>query len=360
MIMGCWGIMQLILVLYLGINAQEESTKYIELSERWIRGERNFNWNEFFYSGYISIHILLGWFGLPIKSMYVIQLFFSGLSVLYFVNILRLYIRSRIVIIGSGLLYATCFFIQQWVTALFTDSIFSSLLIISIYFLLAEGLSSKNKFTCWFLLIILPVFRPVGFLFLLLATFYWIFLAEKRNFLKPVFCILYILLIAIVIKRSLVANPAYFYPYHNTEANIICGYPGNLLQYQKVPYREGMNITTYFTSNPGMSLRLFLFRFVKIFTMTRDYFSPVHNALLAGFSILYFVLAIAGLITGWLQNRRFLFFLLAGIFIFSIPSVVFCQDWSGRFSLPVFCFVLILCGFGIDFMDKYIRSRRAP
>jgi len=358
---GSWLLMQLVLVFYLGINTQEESIKYIELANRWLQGDRNFNWNQFFYTGYISIHVIVRWMGLPVKSMYFIQLICSGLSLYYFVNIIRLFIWNKTAIIGAGILYATCFFIQQWVSALFTDSIFCSLLIISLYFLLTEESSPRNKFLCWFLLLILPVFRPIGFLFLLLAAIYWIFISGKRNLGKPVICFIYILLITLFIKRSLVENPAYFYPYHNREANIICGYPSGLLAYRQVPYREGMSIFSYFSANPGMTFRLFFYRFVKIFSMTRDYFSPVHNALLAGISILYFVLAIAGMITGWIRNKRFLIFLICGILLFSVPSVVFCQDWSGRFSLPVFCLILILSSFGMaGFLDFRRSSNPSP
>jgi hypothetical protein len=353
---GCWLIIQLILVRYLGINRVEESTKYIDLANRWIRGDRDYTWNQLFYSGYVGIHVLLHWLGLPAESMYVVQVILSATAAFYFVKICCLFLRSRSAIIFSGILYSTCFIIQQWVSALFTDSVFSSLLIIAVYFLLTDEESPAKKITCLFLLIVLPLFRPVGFLFLILACVYWLFISQKRYLWKVICCMIYLLVISMAISKSLVGNPNFFYPYHNIEANIICGYPGNLLEYRKVPYQDGMSMFVYFTKNPGMSLRLFFFRFIKIFSMGRAYFSPMHNGLLTASCFVYYILALAGIISLIQQRDRFMFFLLAGIIIFSIPSVIFCQDWSGRFSLPVFCFVLLLSGFGVDGIMRFRHS----
>jgi hypothetical protein len=358
LLIGCsWAIMQAILFAYLGINSSEESVKYINLARSWIHGGGHFHWNQVFYSGYIGLHMLLNLAGLPPKFMYIIQLIFSGISLICYVKITSLFINSRSVVIFSGILFATCFFIQQWVNSLFTDSIFSNLIIISIYYLLTENKSTRNKVLCWSLLIILPLFRPVGFLFLVLACIYWLLFFEKINRLKWLACTVYLLLIGLMINMSLTNNPTFFYPNHNIEANIICGYPGDLLKYRQIPYDENKGMISYFTNNPGMTVRLFSFRFFKVFSMTREYFSPKHNAMLTGFSFLYFLLSVAGSVYLWAQNRKIWLFLIAGILIFSMPSVIFCVEWAGRFSLPVYCFILLLCPFGVLQLQR--RSSRS-
>ena len=143
-------------------------------------------------------------------------------------------------------------------------------------------------------------------------------------------------------------NPAFFYPNHNTEANIICGYPSDLLKYQRVPYDEHRSVAIYLMDNPAMTARLFSFRLIKVFSMTRDYFSPLHNAALTGFTLFYGLLAVCGCLFLWRRNKRLLVFVLAAVLIFSVPIVIFCVEWAGRFSLPVYGFLLLLCPFGIE------------
>jgi hypothetical protein len=347
LLIGCsWLIMQIALVIYLGINSQQESLKYIGLADSWIRGHQHFNWNQIFYSGYVIIHVVLKLIGLPPQAMYHIQLIFSGIAVIYFVKIICLFIRIRPVIIISAILFSTCFFIQQWVCALFTDSLFGSLLIIAIYYLLTEQASAGNKLICRLFLIVLPFFRPVGILFILLACIYWL-CYPKKNKKKLVFFSIYLILVGTVVYKSLVGNPAYFYPNHNVEANIICGYPGNLLKYQRSPYRDQTGMLVYVSENPGMFVRLFFYRFFKVFSMTRDYFSRLHNSLLGLSCTFYLIMALIGSFSREWGKKDILILLLSGILIFSIPSVLFCVEWSGRFSLPVYCFILLLGSFGI-------------
>lgn len=175
-----WMIVQIIFFTMRGINIREEAGTYISLADNWMHSDRRFQLHNIFYSGYVSIYVLLRWLGLPDKSMYGIQLALSALSTYYFVMIVRLFINSRYVIIISGILYATCYIIQQWVIALFTDSIFCSLLVIAVYFLLTMEESKKNTRIFWALFVVLPFFRPVGFLFILVACSYWIMISIKK------------------------------------------------------------------------------------------------------------------------------------------------------------------------------------
>jgi hypothetical protein len=350
-LIGCsWLLIQIIILKFLGIYDREEAVKYISIADRWMKGDRNFNLYTLFYSGYVSIYVLLRSVGLPFKSMYAVQLFFSALAVYYYIKILGLFIHSRFVIVTSALLYATCYILQQWVGILFTDSVFSSLLVIAIYFLLTEQRGPGNKWMFRILLFILPFFRPVGFLFIPLACFHWIINSIRKNRNHLLISTGYLLFIGIAIFKTFGHDEPYYYPIHslpNIQANVICGYPGDLLKYRIVPYREGMSVASYLYQNPGMTARLFLYRFYKVFSMGRSYFSPRHNLMLFATTFVYYILAIAGVAEIIRRKERKSYFLLAGILLFALPMVIFCGEWSGRFSLPVFCFVLLLGSFGI-------------
>ncbi len=346
-----WLIIQILILKFLGINDKEEATKYILLADRWLKGDRNFSLYNLFYSGYILIHVLLRSIGLPDKSMYLVQLFFSGLAVYYFVKILCLNIYSRFAVVSTAILFATCYIIQQWVSTLFTDSIFSNLLIIATYFLLTEKNGTVNKWTCWILLFILPFFRPVGFLFIPIACCYWLATNPRNNITRLLICAGYMLVIGLIVYNTFGHDEPYYYPIHslhNIQANIICGYPGDLLKYATTPYQEGMSVFSFLFHNPGMTARLFLLRAYKVFSMGRPYFSPMHNLLLFATTAIYYVLAIVGTIAIVRSKENKYYFLIAGIVIFSFPMIIFCIEWTGRLSLPVLNYVLILSGIGID------------
>src|SRR5271169_1285005 len=87
-LIGCsWLLIQIIILKFLGINDREESIKYISLANRWMMGDRNFNLYNLFYSGYVSIYVLLRSVGLPYKSMYAVQLFLSALALYYYIKL---------------------------------------------------------------------------------------------------------------------------------------------------------------------------------------------------------------------------------------------------------------------------------
>ena len=348
----------MLIFIFQGINDQQEATKYIDQAKSFITGSGNFTWSNLFYAGYTGLHVLLSLAGLPPKAMYAVQLLLSALSVYYFTKILCIWITSRLTIIFSAILYSTCFIIHQWVSYLWTDYVFAILVVISIYYLLVQERGRTNKIIFWFLLIVFPFFRPVGFLFAIVSCLYWLFTSPRKHMIKILISVIYVSLIGLLVHKSINESPRFFYPYHNSEANVICGYPSNLLQYQEVPYQEGMSIFSYFWKNPGMATRLFLYRFFKVFSMTRPYFSKIHNLALTMTTLIYYIPAVVGLIKIISRREREKYFLFAGCLVFSIPSIVFCVDWSGRFSMPVFCFILLLAGIGADHIIGKLKHKR--
>jgi hypothetical protein len=355
-----WLIMQLSILLFFGINDKDESVKYIGLANKWLNGDRDFRLHNIFYSGYVAIHVLIKWFKLPYKSMYGVQLFFSAMSLFYYIRILCAIQLSRIAVVMSALLYATCFLIQEWVRFLYTDSIFCSLLVIASFFLLSEQNSLWNKIIFWVLLVALPIFRPVGFLFVAVACFHWTMNSPKKNIVNLSICCVYMCIIGVVIQKTFSTSEQYYYPIHslhNIEANVICANQDNLLNYQITPFTKGMSVFSYLYNNPGMTIRLFLFRFYKVFSMGRSFFSPIHNLLLFLMTFIYYILAIVGAMEILKHKKRKIYFLIAGLMLFSFPLVIFCVEWSGRFSLPVMLYVLLIGSLGIEGIVKIFKKQ---
>ena len=352
-----WFMLQLAFLWFLGIEEKDEAAKYIELSERLVAGSGDFQLYNIWYAGYIGLHSLFRLVGLPVQTMYVFQLILSFVSMICFIRILATWTSNRMVLTLSGLLYATCFIIQQWVPFLFTDTVFYMLLIIASYYLLNENKDLQHRIIFWLFFLLLPFFRPVGVLFVLVACLHWLFTWQRSHLVKILLGIIYLAVLFFVIRKSL-DHAGYFYPYHNLDANIICGLSSDLLQYQVVPYNNDTKVPAYLMSNPEMSIRLFLARFYKSFSFTRPYFSLSHNLAITLSSLFYYSLAVVGLLSVIRQKKRNYFFLLAGALIFCIPGIAFCVEWSGRMALPTFCFTLVLSAIGVDTMLKAIINDR--
>ncbi|HVS95924.1 MAG TPA: hypothetical protein VHE54_05540 [Puia sp.] len=347
-----WLVTQAALLAAFGINGRSDAQKYIQLSREIVGGQWDVGWNDLFYSGYVAIHVLLRLLGLPAKTMYAVQLVLSAVGLHYFLRTLALWVRSRPALLISGILYASCWVTQQWVPVLLTDTVFFDLLTIGVYYLLSAPAGGR---TAWVFILILPFFRPTGVLFVVFAGFYWLFTARQSRKLLPLAGVL--VLLAGWVYLALTGGRDYFYPYHNLQANIICGLPSGLQAYQRTPYRGGMSVIGYLWANPGMSIRLFAARLVEVFAMTRPYFSSLHNLAAKGFECVYYLLASVGVAGLLREKRQVIRYLAAGMVIFCAPSVLFCADWSGRFSLPVFCFLLLLVGSGVDVLWRRMPPR---
>jgi hypothetical protein len=346
-IIAAWVSTQLILYIIYGINNREESLTYISFVEGLLNGTAKFGLHRLWYSGYMALLALVKVLALPYEIMYVIQLVLSFVSLIYFMRIVSLWMKSRVALILSGLLYSTCFLVHQWVNHLFTDAVFLFLLAIAIYYLIDQR-TLRHKIIFWVLLIILPFFRPVGFLFVVVACLHWIFTYQKENVIKIVAASVYLSILLLLVYKSIVIDSGYFYPFNNLHAEIICGRPSDLLQYQAVPYTKDTKIVEYFWQNPEMTARLFLHRFYKTFSMTRSYFSAAHNMVIAIACVIYYALALIGVFHVLLKKLKGRYFLLAGCFIFCVPCVVFCVEWHGRTSLPILYFVILMSAIGMD------------
>jgi hypothetical protein len=345
-----WFATQVILFTIYGVNSREEALTHISFAESFLNGTVKFDLHRLWYAGYTALLIAVKKLGMPYESMYGVQLVLSFVSLIYFVRIVSLWATSKLTLIFSGLMYSTCFLIHQWVNYIFTDAVFAFLLVISIYFLLNEDKSRRNQVVFWCLLMLLPFFRPVGFLFVAVACLHWIFAFKRKNLAKIVLASVYLSGLVFLVYQSMVINRGYYYPYNNLDAEVICGVPSNILQYQVVPYTKDTKIVEYFLDNPEMSLRLFSYRFYKTFSLTRSYFSSGHNFVIATACIAYYALALTGAYHVLAKRLNGRYFLLAGCLIFCVPTVAFCVDWHGRTSVPLLCFILLLSSAGIDRM----------
>ncbi len=351
-----WLIAQMIFLYSSGIVNVGESEN-ISVADQLAAGNWKLDPNYYLYFGHILIVLLFKLAGIPYNWIYAVQLLVALAAFIFFIKLLEKILSHPLSVICAGVLFSICPFFQSWVSFLSTDSIFANLLVISIYLLTDSFQTIKYKRWLIILMIVLPFFRPVGFLFIPVAIFYWITNRPKKYISTTIIFFIYFILLCFFSWYCLTRPNHFFYPYHNSEANIICGYPGDLTKFISEPYDPNKSMLHFFISNPNMTWRLFINRLYKSFWMTRPFYSEKHNLFIALFLIPYYILSIIG--AGTILLKKFFLkntYILFGIFIFVLPMLLFCADWVNRFILPAFVFIFILMAFGIDFFIKKFFS----
>lgn len=344
-----WAATHTLLVWQYGIINSQEAQAYEGVARDWLAGRSEHIGIQFvFYAGYIAFRIVQLALHLPNAAVYMVHLLLSLIAAYSFGALLYAYSRSAKHATAAILLYITCPVIAVWNNFLYTDIIFCYLLTTGLYLLSKHNTTFQNRIWFWIILLTLPFFRPVGFLFAAMCMAYWLLMHTPVKTKAWIAASSVLLLAMVGVPYVFDHAKDFYYPNHNAEANIICGLPSHLSQSISTPYDPQKGILHFFWSNPTTSIRLFAWRLWKMIWLTRPYFSGAHNAFLVAQMLLYYSLALRGT---WLlakANRRLLFFILLSLGIWLAPGIFFCADWANRFVLPAFVFVLWLSAIGLS------------
>ena len=128
-----WVLIQFSYFKKLGIVNTLEATKYIDECQQLLR-YGCFSDNKYlFYSVYIFIHIIFYKLGFEITGVYIFQLLFNLLAAFFFFKICYKLTKKKFIAFISVLLLLLTQTFQMWTVYLYTESVFSSLVIVCIY-----------------------------------------------------------------------------------------------------------------------------------------------------------------------------------------------------------------------------------
>lgn len=341
-----WLLVQMIVIWRNGIHTNEEAGVYMHIANEILGGNVQHSVHYWLYSGYIGLLVIVKLITGSFLPMYALHLCASAIALWVVTRTLCQQLKYKNAVFFSAFLWAVCPFIQGWTPYLYTDPLFGSLLTIAACQLFAK----KKGYSVWLSIfgLMLPFFRPVGFLFVGVAVFHFTVLGAYKNRWMLYKSTLWLSITAAIAWYALHSGTDFFFPKHNAEANIICGLPSNLLKYLVHPYEKGMSMTHFFTANPNLSIRLFAFRLYSSFWMTRPFYSNLHNYVIILVMLPYYLLALLGVFTIFKQKMLHWWFVLAGIAFFVLPNVLLCADWNNRFMLTVLPFVLLTTSLGAD------------
>lgn len=231
-----------------------------------------------------------------------------------------------------------CYPWQTWVLALYTESLFTSLMV-----LLLERATRAGPWDRWTWALAAAVLftRPVGMLFVgpllvwrTLQGRTWPLLARAAAYGS-------VLVLALVLPGIPRAQLAPI-----VECHVICGFPErpdamatfngtSLLAAQHHIWSHGP--ATY-------AAGLFLRRVASLFTLIRPYYSNAHNAAVA----VYYALLIAAPFGAWRARREPLAKLMLTILALNIILIGLTHDeWSGRFLVPLWPLLIAFAALAI-------------
>jgi hypothetical protein len=81
--------------------------------------------------------------------------------------------------------------------------------------------------------------------------------------------------------------------------------------------------------------------------MTRSYYSPAHNILLAMILIPVYILALIGFSRFVKPFKNFTIFLVSLLILYPWAVTFQCDDWHSRFTMVVFPYILLLATKGL-------------
>jgi hypothetical protein len=345
-LVGVWCILQFILLWHFGIVTKGESVKYIE-EARFVDGHGYFSEPKYlFYSGYIALHWIFFKTGAGIIGVYIFQLFWNGLSMICFYQLSR-HLSGHKGIAGTSTVLLLLFWpYQSWTTHLYTESFFTSTIIIALHHWFYVKKSRTSTWTSIGLMALLILSRPTGMLFIPV----WVLILSRRMLLKQQWVKLGI---AIVVSSAFficIANTAmqgkgefdFMKPF--VEEHIICGVPTQRNMQIILPENGNSlgGLSYYITHNMATFLTLCGRKFYAFWSMTRDHYSFSHNVFLIFF--LYPVYLFLILSTGfWLQTQKeFYFFSLLLVSTFLCSVLLTCDDWLNRFIMPLIPVLFLL------------------
>jgi hypothetical protein len=358
-LLAIWLICQIAAYLYFGVVASVDTPHYIALADQLLNGSFPAGSN-MGYTTYVALIAFLKLLDLPIESMAAIQLIVSFLSVLALYRLAQSISNSEMAAFLAVLLY--CFWpkFYQWNLIIYTDSLFTSMTIISFYLL--QRAKNWQSYTLTALAILITVLiRPPG-LGLLFSVIVWcgfkIIALDNSKVYHATIIILSFLAFAFVINSVLVFFlDSFFASYQNAEViypsiHWLVAPPDQLI----IPAKDHpplLRLVEIYGYNLTYMAKLFFAKVGLLLAHAKPYYSNSHNVLIAVFLIPTYILSVIGF-SGQITSK-FSFVLLSFITFQIIMVGLTSENWDGRFLLPILPIVFIFAGIGFEISLKKLK-----
>ena len=348
-----WGVIQTAAYFYFDLKIPEDSVIYIRNAESLLHGNLP-EGRELLYLAYSSLIAIPLLFELdPIYTLFF-HLVAAVVAIICMYKLtLQLSGNNQTAFLAT-LFYVLWFKFQQWNLILYTDSLFTSLVIINTYLIFKANRLSQKVLVG--LLILFTIFiRPPGIGLLVALGAYMIITVIKSQRIKRSLQIGFTALLSIIALLSVNAALTYFidsFMESYQMAEII--YPGIPLFVETpesftIPhkgYSPLIQLPLTYILNPVYMIKISFIKGALFLAHIKPYYSIQHNLFIGAFLYPLYFFAIKGFTL--IINHRFKIFM--GVFVgFQLLTVCLTsENWDGRFLLPVLPFVFIFGAEGIN------------
>lgn len=355
LVLGLHLLILLMLFKNFGFNFSNEADKYLFTAQKLdLSNFRDLLQHQWFNSTYILFLAVSLKLGCSLKAILVVQFIFSLTGYYFFYRFMisqsffsEAYSRICLLLIMCSPI------ILYWQLTLFSESFFIALSMITTYFAFNSTVLKNLILTLVFCLLLI-FSRPVGAFYVIGLLFVIMKLRQmKLAFILSVFSfdvLIVLILFVIPLHFKGIALPI-------LQGSVICGFP----LYPNVTTPESsytlISVYSLFVEQHGLGAlcKLFLDKAISFFTLTRPYYSGPHNIVNA----IHYVFLFVALYSVYDLRRKKLHTLFTGYAAMLIISsallvILFYNEWSERYIVPLFPFFIVLFVLFISKMRKPI------
>lgn len=350
-----WVIITISYFFFFGVNTNLEGEKYIDQANYFLFNHSFTEGRFIFYSTTIFIIAFSQFITTSVLPAFFILAAFNFFAYFSLYKIMVTFWNSKLQSLLFCVLLMLYFPFQSWITYLYTENIFYSLVILLIARLIIANynFSLVNIAYCSFIILLLVFSRPLGMFFFVPFILFLFFKFNKwQKVILSIVLLLGMIVLAYVSKVILTTTPDWTVQRSFIEENLICDVPTNFDSNTKLNLIITGNPITellyYATHNITHFLTLASKRLLLFFGNIRSYYSLFHNLFLI-FSLtpIYIVS-----ILKFRQISKYLglpisIFVISTSLIFAIVVSLQCDDYHNRFFMALFPFWLLFFYVGI-------------
>lgn len=337
---------------YSGIVTVNEAEKYILASQEFLKGNIVYTFeHHLFYSSYVffvaPFYALGGVIGVVIAQVVV-----NILAATCIKKSIDLLLPGNKVSVLGPLIFLFSYPIQYWTLSLYSDNFFVCLTSICLYYTLKKKTMPEKIF--WLLLLLIQIFtRPPGIFLSLVFGAYYLYTEKivSTSRLWVLAATMLVILLSFLFYIP-VETKAYIKPI--AAGAIIVDMPDyDIPKFNEIEKSSLGNAYSYLLDKIGLAgiIKLYYKKLTSFFTLTRPYYSTLHNTVLTAHYLLY-ILAIIGSIIVFKKNERIVILGICSIFLIANLVGLTYNEWHYRFTLVIFPFLIIFGVAGLIVFQK--------
>lgn len=307
-----------------GVLTDKEALKYLGCAEQVLQGDlHDLLGNYRHYGAYVLFLLPFVAMGAPTLAVPIQAVLMLLAARALERSVIRAGGSERIGLITAAVLLSALP-VQQWVLALYTEALFAALTL-----LFLDQMLLRERPGRWALPLALALLftRPVGILVVGPLTVWWL----TRGRAPWTTWAGHAAVLALAVLSPTVPGPQL---HIILGSEVLCGcgtHPDAALGFTGHSVLE-TQLHLGATLGPGTLLELWGLRLLSLFTFLRPHYSTAHNLLLAPWLLLP-LLAALGL---WMQRRTaWVKAVTAVLVVYALLVMFTCDEWSGRFLVPL-------------------------